>query len=185
MARHGTRRGSRQLAVGSRRKGLYRVSGTERVAVGSARRRATHGTRACLNSHRVAGAENRSKRSDQEALVEIDRMGAKKIAVLLGECVLPVMLRLPLDVGPDAVELRRTHRECRVTVLPMKILDLASDPLGGSLLGCSKHFGEAMGGLQARKQVHVIRNTTDFEGSCSELSEASAKILVHPSPLFV
>jgi len=36
-----------------------------------------------LKLHRVAGAENRIKRSEQEALVEIDSMGAKKIAVLL------------------------------------------------------------------------------------------------------
>ena len=85
-----------------------------------------------MKSHRVAGAENRSKRSEQEALVEIDPMGTKKIAVLLDECSVPVMLGLPLNVGPDAFELRRTHRERRVTVLPIEILDLAPDPLGGS-----------------------------------------------------
>jgi len=44
-------------------------------------------------SHGVAGAENRSRRSEQEALVEIDPMGAKKIAV-------HVMLRLPLNILP-------------------------------------------------------------------------------------
>ena len=41
-----------------------------------------------------------------------------------------------------------------------------------------------MGGLQAGEHVYVIRNTTDFQRSCSELSEASTKILVHPSSLF-
>ena len=80
-------------------------SGMERVAVGCARRRATHGIRTHLKSHRVAGAENRSERSEQEALVEIDPMGGKKIAVLLDECPLPVMLCLPPNVGPDVFEI--------------------------------------------------------------------------------
>ena len=71
--------------------------------------------KAYLKSHHVSGAENRSNRSEQEAFVEIDPMGAKKIAVLLNECPLPVMLRLPLNVGPDAFELRRTQPALRTT----------------------------------------------------------------------
>jgi hypothetical protein len=38
-----------------------------------------------LKSHGVAGAENRSERSEQEALVDGNPIGAKKIAVLLDE----------------------------------------------------------------------------------------------------
>src|SRR5215218_4153860 len=49
----------------------YRVSGTERVAVGCAAQTRYPRTRTYLKSHRVAGAENRSKRSEQEALVEL------------------------------------------------------------------------------------------------------------------
>jgi hypothetical protein len=36
-------------------------------------------------------------------------MGAKKLAVLLDECLLLVMLRLPLNVGPDALDSSPHH----------------------------------------------------------------------------
>src|SRR5215213_6746729 len=92
----------------------YRVSGTERVAVGCAAQTRYPRTRTYFEVAPRSRCGESSKRSEQEALVEIDPMGTKKIGVLLDECPLPVR-----SIGTPGRQLSAPLTWCDLRIAPL------------------------------------------------------------------
>jgi len=104
----------------------------------------------------------------------------QKLHQLLPKRLHAMMIGLVRDVFLHLRPHRRAHGEGTVAFLPPKLpqLDLLMHPHGRSLLQFPHEVGEAMHGLQAHKQMHVISNTAHALNKPAKSADRAAEVFV-------
>jgi len=104
----------------------------------------------------------------------------EKLLQFLTEGFRPMMFLLPRDIGTHAIPSRGTDSQSAVAFLPGKAppSTYVVHPNAGGLFELPHEIGEAMGGLQADKQVHVIRRPADTVRFAAESSNNAAKVFM-------
>ena len=84
------------------------------------------------------------------------------------------------DVVSDRCHGRGADGERCVSLLPRKpwVATRICGPLRGSLFQIPQKVGQAMGGLQANEQVHMIGDSADALGGTAETAYGAAEVFV-------